>query len=343
MLIPLSSTLLSIFVIRPLLGILQTPQEIINESYSYISTITLFTIVMFAYNLCAGLMRSIGNSIAPLVFLIISSIANIFLDILFITQFNMGVKGAAVATVIAQGLSVLLCIIYIKYKVKLLIPNKEDFETDIPIYKEMIGQGYSMGFMGSIVSAGSVILQFGINGLGTLIIAAHTAARKIYSFFLMPYLALGVSVSTFVSQNKGANQRMRIREVMKIAYKCDFFLAFIISFILFLFAPLIVKTISGSSEWIVLQNGSRFLYVVGPFYAVLGILLQTRSALQGIGKKIVPLISSIIELIGKILFVIIFIPKFAYNAVIFCEPMIWCAMTIQLLFSFWNNEYIKGE
>ena len=123
-------TIIGVIFLKPLLNLLNTPAEIINEAYSYIVFIVLFIIVMFAYNLCAGLMRAIGNSFIPLVFLIISSLLNIGLDLLFITQFHMGVKGAAVATVIAQGISVVLCIIYILKKVPILIPTKEDFEID---------------------------------------------------------------------------------------------------------------------------------------------------------------------------------------------------------------------
>lgn len=335
-------TVIGSLSLKPLLQVLKTPADIINESYSYISVVVLFTSVMFAYNLCAGLMRSIGNSIAPLIFLVISSILNIILDIVFITQFNMGVAGAAVATVLAQGISVILCVIYIFKKTQLLIPEKEHFAYDKSLYNEMIGQGYSMGFMGSIVSAGSVILQYGINGLGTLVIAGHTAARKMYMFFLMPFIALGVSMSTFVSQNKGANQPKRIREALIIGYKCDVALAAIMTIVLAFLAPTLIKTISGSSEAIVINNGAAYLRVVAPFYAVLGVLLQTRNALQGIGQKLLPLISSVIEFLGKVIFVIVFIPRFQYWAVIFCEPVIWIVMTVQLLFALWNNDFIKN-
>ena len=335
-------TIIGSLSLKPLLEILNTPADIINESYSYISVVVLFTSVMFAYNLFAGLMRSIGNAIAPLIFLVISSILNILLDILFITQFNMGVAGAAVATVLAQGISVVLCVFYIFKKTQLLIPEKEHFAYDKELYNEMIGQGYSMGFMGSIVSAGSVILQYGINGLGTLTIAGHTAARKMYMFFLMPFIALGVSISTFVGQNKGANQPKRIREAIIIGYKCDVALAAGMTIILAFLAPTLIKTISGSSEAIVINNGASYLRFVAPFYAVLGVLLQTRNALQGIGQKLLPLISSVIEFIGKVLFVIIFIPKFQYTAVIACEPVIWIVMTAQLLIAFWNNDFIKN-
>ncbi len=334
-------TAVGILILRPLLVVLHTPEEIIAESYSYISVITWFIIVMFAYNLCAGLMRAIGNSVMPLVFLVVSSLANIVLDILLITQFHMGIRGAAVATVISQGISVMLCVIYIWKKVPLLIPGREHFRFDRDLYMEMVGQGLSMGFMNSIVSAGSVILQYGINGLGTLIIAGHTAARKLYMFFNMPFIAMSLSLSTFVSQNRGANQGKRIRKALRYSYLFDVAAAGVITVLLLSAAPALVKLISGSGEPEILHNGALYLMVVGPFYAVLGVLIQSRSALQGIGEKLLPLISSVIELAGKILFVLFFIPQFQYMAVIFCEPVIWCVMTVQLLYSLYRNPFIR--
>lgn len=334
-------TILGSLVLYPLLEVLNTPKEIITEAYSYISLIALFVIVMFAYNLCAGLLRAIGNSMIPLVFLVISSILNIGLDLLFITQFQMGVMGAAVATVLAQGISVVLCVIYILKKTPILIPNREHFSKDKELYKELLGQGLSMGFMSSIVSTGTVILQYGINGLGYLTIAAHTAARKLYMFFNMPFTSMGLAISTFVSQNKGAMQGKRIRLAIRYAYLYDIVLAGIVSLILWIFAPALVHMISGSNEAVVLNNGSLYLMIVGPFYAILGVLMQTRFALQGLGMKMLPLISSVIEFIGKIIFVLVLIPRFAYLAVIFCEPVIWCIMTVQLVYTFYTNSFIK--
>ena len=341
--VSLALTIIGMTFLYPLLEILNTPLDIIQEAYSYISVIVLFIFVMFAYNLCAGLMRAIGNSVMPLVFLIVSSLLNVILDILFITQFHMGIQGAAVATVISQGVSVVLCIIYIFKKTQILLPSKKHFQIDEELYKELLGQGFSMGFMSSIVSAGSVILQYGINNLGYLIIAGHTAARKLYMFFNMPFTAMAIGISTFVSQNRGANQRERIQKAMKYAYIYDVIMAAIVTMIIFIFGSSLVKLISGSSESVVLENGTLYLMMVGPFYAILGILMQTRYALQGLGQKLLPLISSVIEFIGKIIFVFVFIPQFQYIAVIFCEPVIWCVMCLQLVYSLYTNPYMKGQ
>lgn len=328
-------------LLMPLLRMLNTPVNIIEESYSYISMITLFVGVMFAYNLCAGLLRAIGNSFMPLIFLIISSLLNIVLDILFITKFNMGIKGAAVATIIAQGISVILCVIYIYLKTKILIPDKRHFNVGKELYKELLGQGLSMGLMMAIVSSGTVILQTAINGLGYLTIAGHTAARKLNSFCMMPIVAMSQSVSTFVSQNKGANQGERIRKSIYYSNLLAISWGIVITVVLFFIAPLLVKILSGSSEAIVINNGARYLRINSPFYGVLGILLNLRYSLQGLGKRILPLISSIIEFVGKIIFVILVIPRMNYLGVILCEPIIWCFMTAQLIYSFYNNPYIK--
>lgn len=333
--------IISALFLYPLLELLNTPHEIINESYSFISTLTLFVGVMFAYNLCSGLLRAIGNSMMPLIFLMISSVINVILDIIFITQCNMGVFGAAAATVIAQGISAVLCIIYIYKKNPILIPSKCDFKFDLDLYKELLGQGMSMGFMLSIVSAGTVILQTAINNLGYLIIAGHTAARKLSSFCTMPISTISLSLSTFVSQNKGANQGDRIRKGVWYGNILALLWSVFISVILFFTAEPIVKILSGSSEAIVIENGARYLIINAPFYCVLGVLLNLRNALQGIGKKVIPLVSSIIELVGKILFVILFIPSLKYFGVIICEPIIWCFMCIQLVYAFYTNPYIK--
>ena len=335
-------SLVAVLGLKPLLRVINVPDHLMGEAYSYMVTIAAFLIVMFAYNLCAGLLRAIGNSFVPLIFLILSSLLNIVLDLLLITQFHMGVVGAATATVIAQGVSAVLCVIYILTKTPILVPERHHFKVDVSLYKEMLGQGYSMAFMSAIVGAGSVILQSGINGLGSeLIIAAHTSARKLYMFFNMPFTSMAMAISTFVSQNKGANQPTRIREGMKQAYIYDLVVAGIMTLFLAFAAPTLVKWISGTDNEVVVKNASLYLRFVAPNYFVLGILMETRYALQGIGQKLLPLVSSVIELIGKIIFVLIFIPLFKYYAVIACEPVIWVVMTIQLLIAFWTSEFMK--
>lgn len=329
--------------LRPLLVLLHTPSEIIEESYSYIYIVTICVGVMFAYNLLSGLLRAIGNSFMPLAFLIISSVINIVLDVLFITQFQMGIRGAAVATVVAQGISAVLCAIYIMKKCKILIPAREHFKVDGPLYRELTGQGLSMGFMLAIVSTGTVILQYAINQLGYLIIAGHTAARKLNSFCSLPLMPLAMATATFVSQNRGADQRDRILKVVRYAMILSVGWAVFITVMVAFAAPSLIALLSGSSEGVVLENGVRYIRWNTPFYSVLGILLVLRNVLQGLGKKVVPLVSSMIELVGKIAFVLLFIPILKYFGVIICEPVIWCLMCIQLVISYYRDPYIRGK
>ena len=336
-------TILGTAFIKPILRLLNTPEEVIGESYEYISFMLLFIVVMFAYNMCTGLLRAIGNSVTPLIFLMISSVLNVILDIAFIGYLDMGVRGAAVATVIAQGFSALLCLIYIFKKTPLLVPQKEHFKVGRPLFMESLAQGLASAFMSCFVALGTVILQSGINSLGTLTIAGHTAARKIYMFFNMPFMSMAIAMGTFVSQNKGANKRDRILRALRFCYLYDLALAALVTLIIWTFGPALVRLISGSSSDVVIGNASRYLRVVGPFYCVLGILSQTKFSLQGIGQKLLPLISSVIELIGKFLFVSLLIPAFAYNAVIWCEPIIWCVMATQLVISFFTSPYIRGK
>ena len=328
------------FGLRPLLQLLDTPAEILEDAYRYIIVIDLGVLVMFLYNLCAGLLRAIGNSVMPLVFLLISSGLNVALDLWFIAGLGMGVQGAAVATVIAQGISVVLCILYVMRRVPLLLPARKHWAVGQHLYWELFSQSISMGLMSSIVSAGSVVLQYGINGLGTLTIAGHTAARKLFSFTSMPLISMANAGSTFVSQNRGAAQPERVRKGMRTMYLCSVVIMAAEVVLMQLFARQLVQLISGSSAPLVLENGARYLMWNAPFYAVLGVLLCTRYALQSLGQKVLPLFSSVIELVGKVIFVLVFIPRYAYNAVILCEPIIWCFMAAYLVAVYRRDAFV---
>ena len=271
---------------------------------------------------------------------LLGAVVNIILDPVFIFALGMGVQGAAVATVIAQGISVVLCILYVMRRVPLLLPARKHWAVGQHLYWELFSQSISMGLMSSIVSAGSVVLQYGINGLGTLTIAGHTAARKLFSFTSMPLISMANAGSTFVSQNRGANQPERVRKGMRTMYLCSVVIMAAEVVLMQLFARQLVQLISGSTAPLVLENGARYLMWNAPFYAVLGVLLCTRYALQSLGQKVLPLFSSVIELVGKVVFVLVFIPRYAYNAVILCEPIIWCFMAAYLVAVYRRDAFV---
>lgn len=324
--------LISLLLLHPLLTLLQTPENIIGQAYDYIFIIMIFVGVTIAYNLGAGVLRAIGDSMTALYILILAAVFNVILDLLFIVKFQMGVQGAAFATIVAQGMAALLCIFYILRKVRLLIPSKRHFKLDKHLYRDLLGQGISMGLMTSIVAIGSVILQTAINQLGVNIIAAQTAARRIQGFFIMPLNSIALAMVTFVAQNFGAKKFDRIIRAIKISLALSATWS-LLTVILFLFsATTMVRWISGSTDTELLANGTQFLHIASLFYIVLGILYILRNTLQGLGEKVIPLISSVIELVGKIIFVAFIIPRLGYLGVILCEPLIWVVMTVQLAY-----------
>ena len=336
-------TVLSLLGLGPLLRILGTPETIYGEALAYIRIIGRWILVMFAYNLLSSLLRAIGNSAMSLVFLIISSVLNIILDIILVAGAGMGVRGAAFATVIAQGISAVLCGGYILTRARLLIPHREDWNCGKDMYRELAGQGYAMAFMGSVINVGSVILQSGINGLGATVIAGHTTARKLFMLCALPNTAMGMAISTFVSQNKGAGQRERIIRGVKESYLYDMVCCGVTIVVLFLFADELAALISGSTNPVLIGNVTAYVRFAAVFSGVLGVLHQTRLALQGLGAKFTPVVSSFIELAGKCLFAWALVPRMGYRAVILCEPLIWCVMAVYLVISFFTNPYIRGR
>ena len=336
-------TVLSLFGLGPLLRALGTPKAIYAEALSYIRIIGGWIVVMFAYNLFSSLLRAIGNSAMSLVFLIISSVLNVILDLILVAGVGMGVRGAAAATVIAQGISAVLCVGYILARARILIPNREDWNCGKALMAELAGQGYAMAFMGSVVNVGSVILQSGINSLGATVIAGHTTARKLFMLCALPNISMGMAISTFVSQNKGAGQRERIIRGVWESYVYDLVCGLFTIVVLFLFADELAVLISGSTNPELIGNTVAYVRFAAVFSGVLGVLHQTRLALQGLGAKFTPLVSSFIELFGKCIFAWSLVPRMGYRAVILCEPLIWCVMAVHLLFAFFTNPYIRGR
>ena len=325
----------------PLLQYLETPAEILPQSYDYISMIVTCVGVSFAYNLFAGLLRSVGDSLAALGFLVFSALVNVALDLYFITQLQLGVQSAGLATIISQGLSALLCFFYIRRSVPELLPSLKHFKWDKALYVDLLEQGLAMGMMGSIVSIGSVILQSSVNSFGAVIISAQTAARRIMAFALLPMTSISASITTFTSQNYGAKRPDRIVQGLRISSCLSMSWAAFVCIFLFFASPALVSFLASSTDSYLVENGTLYLRISSTFYPILSLLLIYRNCLQGLGQKLLPLVSSFIELIGKIAFVAWIIPWSGYLGVIFCEPLIWLAMTIQLYFSLSKHPWIK--
>ena len=322
------------FTLYPLLKLLGTPSNIIDQSYEYSYLIVVFVGVTLAYNLCAGLLRAVGDSRAALYFLIFSAIINTVLDIYFIAYLHMGVRSAGVATIISQGISAVLCFNYIRRKTPFLIPTKKHFTWNKKLYSDLFSQGLAMGLMFSVVSIGTVILQTSINALGPVIISAQTSARRIMMFALLPVGSMSATITTFTSQNFGARQYNRIVEGLRKGALVTIIWSVLICITLFFASPYLNELITGSNDEELIYQASLYLKISSAFYPFLAILLVLRNALQGLGQKMMPLVSSIIEMLGKILFVIFIIPSAGYLGVIFVEPILWVVMAAQLYYAF---------
>ena len=330
------------FTLYPLLKLLGTPSNIIDQSYEYSYLIVVFVGVTLAYNLCAGLLRAVGDSKAALYFLIFSAIINTVLDIYFIAYLHMGVRSAGVATIISQGISAVLCFNYIHRKMPFLIPTKKHFTWNKKLYSDLFSQGLAMGLMFSVVSIGTVILQTSINALGPVIISAQTSARRIMMFVLLPVGSMSATITTFTSQNFGARQYRRIVEGLRKGALVTIIWSVFICITLFFVSPYLNELITGSNDEELIYQASLYLKISSAFYPFLAILLVLRNALQGLGQKMMPLVSSIIEMLGKILFVIFIIPSAGYLGVIFVEPILWVVMAAQLYYAFKKEPVIRS-
>ena len=337
--------------IEPLLTALNTPLNILGQARDYLFVVALGLVVTLLYNFEAAILRAVGDSVIPLIILIISTALNILLDLLLVCVFEMGVLGAALATVAAQLMSAVVCMIYLVKRRPFLLIKKEDFKFTKESTAELLGAGFGMALMYSIVDMGSIVLQNGINGFGEEIITAHTAARKIFMLIIMPFSSISATLVTFCSQNRGAGKYSRIKIGIRDGLIIAFSWATITLGLVFFAGDFLVGMLVSSDEAKsaeIIATAVLYLKWSVPFYYPLAALLSLRSALQGLGKSAVPIICSIIELSWKIVTVLVMIPLFGghtgtvggsieavggYFGVIISEPIIWttCAVLIIII------------
>ena len=337
-------TAAALIFLHPLLMLLNTPADVIDLSGDYISIIFAGLIISMLYNVCSALLRAIGDSITPLIFLAVSVVLNIFLDLLCIFPLAMGVRGAAVATVISQLIAMLACFFYMIKRYEILRLHREDFNgISGELTKDLLSCGLSMGFMSSLVNLGTVALQTSINTLGTDIIVAHTAARKISELFMLIFIVFGTTMATFCGQNLGAGEIRRIREGIKksVLYSWIWCLGVIV--VTWLASPDLIYLVTGSSNPVVIKNAVAYLRFDTLFYFVTALICVIRNAMQGIGDHITPLVSSSLELVGKVVFALIFVPLLGYRGVILAEPVSWFIMVVPLLIQICRTPILKEE
>lgn len=327
----LALVLMLMIFLHPVLNLLHVPQAQFEMAYAYISVLIVGLFATLFYNLCANTLRAIGDALTPLIFLIVATVSNIGLDYLFILGFQMGVQGAAYATVLAQLLSVVLCLIRIFRKFPILHIEKEDFRFDRELIAEMYKSGLSMGLMSCLVGIGTILLQSAINTLGTTVIVAHTAARKVFELVSLPNSVLGSAMATYCGQNYGARRFDRIRQGIRASLIIAAVWAVVVFLICHTIEGKLIQFVASTTNPDVIYWGSTYLKVDMSFIVICGVIVILRNSMQGFGDRVIPVFSSCIELAGKIIFAFVFAPMFAYWGIIWAEPMVWIAMVIPLI------------
>ena len=337
-------TFFSVVFLRQILGALNTPSELMEDAYSYFKIILLGMIAAMLYNVCAGLFRAIGDSITPLVFLIISSFMNIGLDLLFVSRLNFGVEGAAAATVLSQIISFAACLIYMIKKYTILHFGMAELRLEKDMVKAMFGIGCSMGFMNSLINLGSVALQGAINSLKDAnYIVAHTAARKITEIFMLPFTVFGSTMATFSGQNLGANKPDRIKKGLRQTIIITWIWCAGVVVMSYTVVPYMVQMITATKVQMVIDTASLYLKVNTILYFVTAVICILRNTMQGIGDSITPVISSSLELLCKVLIAFLLTPYLGYWAIILSEPVSWVIMVIPLLVGIKKNKFISAD
>lgn len=335
-------TLTAVFL-KPILRLLQVPAEQFDMSYSYIVVLVWGMFITLAYNLCANTLRATGDSVTPLIYLVISSLVNVGLDYFFILNLHLGVAGAAYATVIAQFLSVVLCLIRIYRGFPILHVGREDFQFDHEQLWQLYQNGLSMGLMSSLVNFGTVILQSGINQLGTSIIVAHTAARKVFEIWNLPISVMGSAMATYCGQNYGAGKYGRIREGIKGALGLGAVWAVVVFIMAHTISPYLIRFITSSDSPEIIYWGRKYLEYDMSFIILCVGIVVLRNSMQGFGDYKTPVFSSFIELMGKVVFTFTFVRFFGYWGIIWTEPVIWVLMVIPLIIQTWRNPVVHSQ
>ena len=324
-------TLVSIVFLPQIFSVLHVGSDIYALSYEYIVVIFAGMTVSMLYNLCAALLRAIGDSVTPLIFLAISVVLNIFGDLFCICVLDMGVCGAAAATVVSQLFATVLCLVFIYKRYEILHVQRENFGFSRDLVRNLLSCGLSMGFMGCLVNIGTVALQTGINTLGNDISVAHTAARKLTELFMLAFGVIGTTMATYSGQNFGAGRIDRVKEGVRAALTIVLIWCGVVLVCSYTIAPVLIRLVTGTKSETVVAAAWSYLKFDTLLYWVTAVIVVLRNTMQGIGDYVTPIISSSVECIGKILLVNLLVEPFGYWGPIVAEPITWCFMVIPLI------------
>ena len=324
----------AVILTNPLLKLLNTPEEIYGEAYSYIVIIFAGISATMFYNLLASIVRALGDSKTPLYFLLFSSFFNIGLDLLLIIVFKMGVRGAAVATVVSQFISGILCLIYVKRSFPILHVTKETRDLDFGFVKELLRNGLPLALQFSITAIGSVMLASCVNSLGADIIAAITIGSKTQLMITLPAETIGITMATYCGQNLGAEKYDRIKKgvgravVVALVYSA---IGFTVARFL---GPYISLAFIDRGETEVIALAQQYIDMGSYFYPILAVLFVLRNSIQGVGYSITAMTTGIFELAARGVMGYGFVNRLGYDAACVANPVAWIAADVFLVPSY---------
>lgn len=314
---------------RTFLEWMGTPADIIDDAFAYLFVIFLGIPVVMLYNVLFGIIRSMGDSRTPVLYLIIASLINVVLDLLFILVFHSGVEGAAIATVVSQAVSALLCMNYIRHS-QVLIITKQDWKLDGQCCKQLPGHGPSYGLQYSITAIGVILLQTGTRS-GSHAVAAVSTGNKVTQVICCPLDALGTTVATYGGQNIGAKKLDRISKGMVSCLLFGTIYSIMAFFIIFYFGPVLLGLFIGPEETAVIAQAQYFIVHWMAFCVPLMMVNVFRFMIQGLGFSKLAVFSGVFEMLARGLISLFWIPAAGFEAVCYASPVAWIAADVFLI------------
>ena len=329
-------TPLTVLLCKDFLIWTNTPEEIFQEAYDYIVVILAGISTMIVYNLAAAILRAIGDSKTPLIALLVSSLLNIGLDLLFVVKFSMGTIGASLATVISQGISGVVCMIYIFWHYQELRVSREERPIELHRCVILLKVGLPMALQFSITAIGTLILQAAVNGLGAVYVAAAAAGVKINAFMTVAFENIGVTMATYSSQNVGAGKIDRIRQGLRASMIIQMIFAVGIFLVIWFGGRSIGLLFLDKSETEILDQMMVFLVINGATYPLVAYLLSVRNTVQGMGFGLLAMFAGVFEVVGRVLAVVVMTPLLGFAGASMANPMAWLLADIFLTWGYFR-------
>jgi len=325
LLITVILTAISMVFLSPVLKLLQTDEIIMKDSliYGYIIFGGLFTTI--AYNLCASILRALGDSKTPFIAIVVSTIVNIIFNWVAVYVMHTGVEGPALVTIASQIISALICYLKLR-KIDIIRVKREHFRHNLSMYFELLRNGIPMAIMNSITAIGCMTIQYFVNGMGVVFTSAYSACSKYINLFMQPACTSGYAMSSFTSQNYGAGRMDRIKKGLNVCLLISFISYIILGSIMVIFAEQLAGFMLNGSEQIALSKG--YLIRSGSMIFAVDFLFVVRSACQGMGKPLIPMISGIAEMALRVVVVVFFTSVFGFNATSYAEIAAWLGAMI---------------